>query len=191
MTAPKHQGPDGDVIEGAAVDGGLFTTQELAVPDLAEIQKILGAQAIPYREWAMAIARGEEFPTEAEEDPGFSIVAAILTAKTSAEVFAAMDLKRTEDILDSGPGARTKVMEISGATPLASTYEEGPGAFCVVKARWLDGGEQFTFSIGARAVQAAIMAHMANGWLPFTCILVRRRTQTRAGYYPLNLEAGS
>jgi hypothetical protein len=183
--------------EDTASSGDLFTpagrpaaNTDLAVPDLAEVQKILGAQAIPFKEWALAVAKGQEFPTEAEEDPGFSIVAAILTARTSAEVFAAMDLKRTEDILDNGPGARTPVMEISGAIPLASTFEEGPGAFSVVKARWLAEAENFTFSVGARAVQAAIMAHMINGWMPFTCVLVRRRTPTRAGYYPLNLEAG-
>lgn len=190
MPNPKDATDAADATEGVLFTGGESSTTDLAIPDLAEIQKILGASAIPYREWARSVARGEEFPTEAEEDPGFSIVAAILTARTSAEVFAAMDLKRTEDLLDSGPGARTNRMEISGATPLASTYEEGAGSFCVVKTRWLDGGEQFTFSIGARAVQAAIMAHMVNGWMPFTCVLVRRRTPTRAGYYPLNLEAG-
>jgi hypothetical protein len=162
----------------------------LAVPTQQELAAILGTRVIDMRGWISALAEQSKFEETEQEDAGLSIVRAILAAETSEQVFAAMAMRTSEELCPKDPGSRSQVMEFRGAFPLASTFEEGPSVFSVASVADVTSGEQFTFSVGARAVQAAFIAHMINGWYPFTFIMARRKKPTRAGFYPLNLERG-
>lgn len=162
----------------------------LALPDRAEIDKLLGAHVIPVREWVAALVEQEAFEETDAEDAALSIVRAILTADSPEAVFGAMQCISVKDLLGDDPGARSSVYQINGARPLASTFEEGPSCFCVIDAINLAEREHVTLSCGARAVQAAILAHMIHGWLPMRAVFTRRRKPTRRGFYPVNLESG-
>jgi hypothetical protein len=166
------------------------TSTALAIPTKAEMDKILGVRQIDFRAWATALLTSDTLEEEDTEEASLSILRAILTAETSEAVFAAMDLKSAEDLCGTEPGGSSNVLEISGAHPMASTFDEGPGSFAVFTARDLAEGADITFSCGARAVQAAVMTHMYQGWMPVKARLVRRSKPTRKGFYPLNLEAG-
>ena len=101
-----------------------------------------------------------------------------------------MQALSVKDLLGDDPGARTSVFEIRGATPLASSFEEGVSCFAIIDAWNLAEKTPVTLSCGARAVQAAILAHIIHGWLPMRAVFTRRRKPTRKGFYPVNLESG-
>jgi hypothetical protein len=162
----------------------------LAIPDAAQIAMLLDAKALPVVQWAGALLQRTEYEEDAGSDPGLDIVAAILGAETSVEVLAATSMRTVNDFIGTEPGAHSPLLRIHGAKPLASTFEEGPSCFAVIDCEIVAGGERFKLTCGARAVQAAILAHVYRGWLPFECILTRRLKPTRKGFYPLNLEAG-
>lgn len=160
----------------------------LAMPQLADIQRIMGTRIIPVVDWANALIEADLYDADTEEDTAFGLVKAIMLAESSEEVFARMDMRTAKEMLGEEPGARSNALEIYGAFPLKSTYEAGASCFAVVHCRDLAEGVQFSFSTGARAVQAAVLAHMVRGWCPFKATLTRRRRQTQKGFYPLNLE---
>jgi hypothetical protein len=162
----------------------------LEMPTQEQILDLLKPRSIPFLSWAAALMDQGDFAEEEAEASGLGIVASILTAATSEDVFAAMDMYGAERLIGTEPGGRSGLLEITGAIPLASTFDEGPSCFCIVSATVSETGERIQFSCGARAVQAAIMKHMSQGWLPFKAMLVRRRKPTRAGFYPINLERG-
>lgn len=162
----------------------------LAIPSRAEMAEILGTRATDFKGWVRALSDLADFVEEDKEDRGLSIVKAILTAETSEAVFAAMNLQSANDLCGTEPGGRSSVLEFTGATPLESKYEQGPSCFAIFYARDLAEGRDLSFSCGARAVQAAVIAHMVRGWMPFKASLVRRSKPTEAGFYPLNLESG-
>lgn len=180
----------------AAVGGrGLFTPAsppgtQLATIDSAELTALLGTHVIPVREWVAALMEAEQFEETDEEDAQLDMVRAILLAESPEQVFASMTVLSVKDLLGDDPGARSNVFEIHGATPLKSTYTEGPSAFAIIRARDLAQGLDVTLSCGARSVQAAIIAHMVHGWLPFKAVFTRKRKPTRRGFYPVNLESG-
>lgn len=162
----------------------------LALPTEAELVQLLGAAVIPVPEWIAALTKQAEFEETDEEDAALSIVRAILLASTPQEVFGAMNTQSVDELLGKDPGARTQVFEIYGATPLKSTYEEGPSCFAVIRAYDLAEQVPVTLSCGGVAVQSAILAHMLHGWLPMRAFFTRRRKPTRRGFYPINLESG-
>lgn len=163
---------------------------ELAIPDRAEIAQLLGARVIPVREWIAALTEQERFEETDSEDAALGIVRQILLAESPGQVFSAMQAVSVKELLGDDPGARSSVFEIRGATPLASSFEEGVSCFAIIDATNLAEREHVTLSCGARAVQAAILAHMLNGWLPMRAVFTRRRKPTRRGFYPVNLESG-
>lgn len=175
VAAEGHQAPPG---------------ASLAVPTQDELVKLLGANVIPVREWVSALTEQEQFEESDAEDAALSIVRSILLASSPEEVFGAMNTLSVKDLLGPDPGARSQVYEIHGATPLRSTFEEGVSCFAVIRAYDLAERAPVTLSCGARAVQAAILAHMLHGWLPMRAVFTRRRKPTRNGYYPVNLESG-
>jgi hypothetical protein len=162
----------------------------LAVTDEAQIAQLLEGRALPIVAWAGALLDRAEYEDDAASNPTLDIVAAILGAETSAEVLAATSMRTVEDLIGTEPGAHSPLLRIHGAKPLASTFEDGPSCFSVIDVEAVASGERFKLTCGARAVQAAILAHVYRGWLPFECILTRRLKATRRGFYPLNLEAG-
>jgi hypothetical protein len=154
------------------------------------IAGILRPHAIPYRDWAAALLNDDEF--EEGDDGGgvVSIIAAILTAETSEQALAATDMQNAVSLIGEEPGARSGWLEIYDGIPLKTTYEKGAPCFAVISYVDLETGTRRQFSCGARAVQGVLLKHMWQGWLPFRCVLTRRRKPTRSGFYPLNLEAG-
>jgi hypothetical protein len=187
--------PIADQAQAAVARPGDFTPatfpgQQLAIPTPAELEHLLGVRTIPVRSWLAALVDMERFEETNQEEAALSIVKAILTAETSEQVFATMDMLTAEDLIGKDPGARSDVLTITNGFPLASTFEEGASAFAVISAINKAEQREFSFSCGARAVQAAVVAHMIRGWMPFDCVLTRRRKPTRAGFYPLNLERG-
>lgn len=162
----------------------------VALPTEAELVQMLGVHTIPVRQWAAALMEQDAYEEDDQEDAGLSIVRAILLASTSEEIFAAMNTLSVKELLGEDPGSRSQVFEIHSASPLKSTYEEGPSCFAVIRAYDLAEKRWVTMSCGARAVQAAILAHMIRGLLPMRAVFVKRRKPTRKGYYPVNLESG-
>lgn len=175
---PIPAGPDG------------YTSGELAIPSRAEMMQILGSQSIPFRAWVAALMEAERFEDDAPEERASSIVRAILLAETSEAALAATDLKSADDLVGTEPGSRSNVLEIRGAKPLSSSYDDGPSCFAIIDARDLAEGADVMFSCGARAVQTVVMKHMWEGWTPFKAVLTRKRKPTQRGFYPLNLEGG-
>jgi hypothetical protein len=165
-------------------------TTQVAVPDATTIEQLLEGRALPVLQWAAALMDRAEYEDDAASNPSLDIVAAILGAETSAEALAATSMRTVEDLIGTEPGAHSPVLRIYGAKPLASTYEQGPSCFAIIDAEAVASGERFKLTCGARAVQAAILAHVYRGWCPFDAVLTRRLKKTRAGFYPLNLEAG-
>lgn len=163
---------------------------ELAIPDRDQILAVLGTRQVDYTAWAKALITGDPLEEDATDDAGLSIVRAILLAETSGQALAAVNMVTTDELIGTEPGARSNVLEIYSARPLASTYEDGAGSFCVIDARDLAEGRDLTFSCGALAVQTVLLACQMNGWMPLKCRLTRRAKPTRRGYYPLNLEGG-
>lgn len=166
------------------------TTGTVAVTSPTTIEQLLEGRAIPLIAWGQALMNTAAYEDSAESDPTLDIVAAILGAETSAEALAATSMRTVEDLIGTEPGAHSPLLRIHGAKPLASSYEQGPSCFAVIDAEIPETGERFKLTCGGRAVQAAILAHTYRGWLPFEAVLVRRLKKTRAGFYPLNLEAG-
>lgn len=183
--APAEQLPDGPVT-GRVVQAGTA----LAIPTEAELDQILGSRQIPMKQWIAALVAEEQFEETDEEDRALGMLRAIMLAESSEAVFAAMNVVSVKDLLGPDPGASSNVFEISGAQPLRSSYDEGPSAFALIHAYDLAEGYPVTLSTGARSVQAAVIAHMIRGWMPFKAKFSRKRRPTEAGYYPLNLERG-
>jgi hypothetical protein len=163
---------------------------QLAVLDAGTIEQLLEGRSLPVVQWAAALMNAQQYEEDADTDPTLDIIAAILGAETSAEVLAATSMRTVEDLIGTDPGAHSPLLRIHGAKPLASTFEDGPSCFAVVDVEEVASGQRYKLTCGARAVQAAILAHTYRGWLPFECILTRRLKATRRGFYPLNLEAG-
>lgn len=155
-----------------------------------ELAALLQGSAMPFLSWASALLTNTEFGEDTGADNSYGIIAAILSAESSEEAMKVADMTPVEELCPKTPGAHSPLLRITGATPLKSTFDEGPPCFCVVHAEIVATGEQITTSIGARAVQAVILKHIHAGWMPFEAVLTRRLKPTRAGFYPMNLEAG-
>lgn len=190
MTQIEHEAAAAAAAREAANAAAPAPGAELAIPDRAEIAKLLGARVIPVREWIGALTEQERFEETDSEDAALGIVRQILLAESPGQVFSAMQALSVKELLGEDPGARSSVFEIRGATPLASSFEEGVSCFAIIDAINLAEREHVTLSCGARAVQAAILAHMINGWMPMRAVFTRRRKPTRRGFYPVNLESG-
>ena len=156
----------------------------------ARVAELLGRHTISIEQWVTALLTGDEFDTPDPEESTLGILAQILTARTSEEALASLELERAKDMCGGQPGGHSQLLEIRGARPMASTFDEGAPCFCIVDAVYVHNGEPVRFTTGAKAVQAAIIAHIGNGWLPFQAILEIRRQPTAKGFYPLNLVAG-
>lgn len=178
---------DGRVVVPGTVTA---TSAAVAVIDDGTIEQLLEGRQLPVMQWAAALMERADYEEDAAANAGLDIIAAILGAQTSAEALAATTMRSVEELIGPDPGAHSPVLEITGATPLKSTFDDGPSCFAVISCTIVETGEQFKLTCGARAVQAAILAHVYRGWLPFRCILTRRLKPTRKGFYPLNLEAG-
>lgn len=185
-----EQAAVGAVLEANGHGTGHAPGTELEMLRPGELATLLGTHVIPVREWVRALAEQEAFEESDEEDAALGIVRQILMAKTSQEAFAAMNTLSVKDLLGDKPGAATNVFEFYGASPLKSTFEEGVSCFCVIRALDLSENTLVTMSCGSRAVQAFLIAHMVQGWMPVKARFVRRLKPTRNGYYPVNLEAG-
>lgn len=162
----------------------------LAIPQLAAVQAALGAHEIDVTAWARALAEQEQFTEADEEDRALSVLRAIVAAETPEAMFAAMDIRGVSDLLGPDPGARSNVYRIHSAKPVTSSFEEGLSCFAVITATDLAESTPVTLSCGGRAVQAALLALTARGWLPYDVKFTRRLKATANGFYPLNLEAG-
>jgi len=141
-------------------------------------------------EWAEALFNVGDFPDQDPDDATLAMLASILMAGSSEEVLVSMDLDRARALCGNEPGGHSALLIIRGARPVKSDFEEGPNCYVIVDAAVKADGKPCRFTTGARAVQAAILAHAANNWLPFEARLEIRRERTRRGFYPLNLVAG-
>src|SRR5215469_7054581 len=155
-----------------------------------EIERILTPYTITAIEWARLLFKVTEFPEQDPDDITNSMLASILMADSSEEVLSALSLDRAKELAGDEPGGHSPLLVIHGARPMKSDYDEGPPCYCIVDATVKATGKRIRFTTGAKAVQAAILAHVGHGWMPFEAILEIRRERTRRGYYPLNLVAG-
>lgn len=156
----------------------------------ARVAELLGQHTISLEQWVTALLTDAEFEAADPEEATLGILAQILTARTSEEALASLQLERAKDMCGGEPGGHSPLLEIRGARPMKSTFEEGATCFCIVDAVYVHNGEPVRFTTGAKAVQAAIIAHIGNGWLPFQAILEIRNQPTAKGFHPLNLVAG-
>lgn len=178
ITQPGHAGTLAPVGRGALT------------PFAQSIEQLLQPYTISLSEWAEALFGAREFAEVDPDETSLAMLAQILTATSSEEALASMELDRAKAMCGDEPGGHSPVLTIFGARPMRSEYEEGPNCYVIVDAVRKADGKPARFTTGARAVQAAILAHVANGWVPFDAILSIRSQRTRRGFYPLNLEAG-
>ena len=155
-----------------------------------QIADLLRPHTLDIRQWAEALFEVSEYPEQESDETTLAMLASILMAKSSEEALQSMNLNRAKELCGDEPGGHSPLLIITGARPIRSEYEDGANCYIIVDAYRKVDGTSARFTTGARAVQAAILAHVANGWLPFEAILTIRAQKTRRGFYPLNLEAG-
>jgi hypothetical protein len=170
----------GDSAPGTAV----------AVLDKAQVEQLLAPYTVNLTDWLRMLVTDSEYPEVEQDEIGIGILASILTASTSEEALRALDLQRAKTLCGGEPGGHSPLLEITGARALQSTFEDGPSCYCIVQATIVSTGERIQFTTGGRAVQAVIVKHLGEGWMPFQGILTIRREATKRGFYPLNLEFG-
>lgn len=154
------------------------------------IAALFDAPPLDIISWARALAENTGYDDDGDSSPELDMVVAILTAQSSEEAMAVTNVRTATDLCGTEPGGHSPLLVITGARPLKSTFKDGPPCFAIVDATIKATSERIKLSCGGRTVQAVILAHINRGWLPFECVLTRRLKATRAGYYPLNLEAG-
>ncbi|HEY6277149.1 MAG TPA: hypothetical protein VIX86_12550 [Streptosporangiaceae bacterium] len=182
--------PDSPSGRGDAAPAASQPGTELAVLSRAEVDLLLAPYTVSLQEWLKMLLTDAEFPEVEQDEIGIGLLASILTAETSEEALRALDLQRAKVLAGGEPGGHSPLLEITGARALRSTFEDGPSCYAIVQATILATGERIQFTTGARAVQAVIVKHIGEGWLPFRALLSIRRQATQRGFYPLNLEAG-
>lgn len=186
LTREAQDAPGEDTPSGTATPGAT-----LAVPfTQSELDRMLQPYQVDFRAWLTTLLTDTEYPEQSSEESALGMLAQILTAGDVDEMFAAMQMERAKDLCGNEPGGHSFVMDITGARPMKSTFEEGPGTFVICSAIEVASGRKFQFTTGARAVQASVAMAMHKGWMPLRCVLVIRSRATARGYYPLNLEAG-
>jgi hypothetical protein len=156
----------------------------------AELEMLLAPATLDYTSWLRSLLNDERLEEVDADEVGIGILASILLAETSEQALAALDLKRAKALCGGEPGGHSPLLVITGARGMVSSYEEGAPAYAIVSAIVKSTGERIQFTTGARAVQAVILKHIGEGWMPFEGVLTIRRHPTRRGYYPINLEAG-
>lgn len=174
---------------GQLVPAGQANT-EVAIRFREEIERLLQPYTMTATEWAFVLFEQREFPEQDPDEMTNAMLAQILMSGSSEEALSAMNLDRAKHLCGDEPGGHSPLLLIHGARPMKSEYEEGAPCYCIVDATILATGERIRFTTGARAVQACILAHIGNGWLPFRGMLEIRSQKTRRGFYPLNLVAG-
>lgn len=163
---------------------------ELTQPIAELLGELLQPYTIDLREWAQALFSVTEFAESDPDETSFAMLASILGAQSSEEALMSMELNRAKELCGGEPGGHSPLLIIRGARPMKSEYEEGANCYVIVDATEKHNGKPCRFTTGAKGVQAVILAHMVNGWMPFEGILTIRREKTKRGFYPLGLEAG-
>ncbi len=163
---------------------------EVAVPFSDSIEQLLAPHTVDLVTWVTSLVSGAEYPETDADEVGVGILATILTAKSSEEALSALNLERAKAMCGNKPGGHSPVLEITGARALKSTFQEGAPCYAIVDAIVCAKGERIRFTTGARAVQAVIIAHIGNGWMPFRAQLEIREQPTERGFHPLNLTLG-
>lgn len=163
---------------------------QVATFDRAALEQLLAPYTIGPLEWVRMLLTDAEFPEEATDEIGIGLLAAILSADSSEDALTALDLKRAKKLAGDEPGGHSPLLVITGARAVKSTFDEGASCYAIVDAVIKHSGEKIRFTTGARAVQAAIVKHVAEGWMPFEALLSIRAQPTAKGFHPLNLEAG-
>lgn len=183
-----------DQADQAAADPQMITPEpstEVATRlTRAEIDTLLAPHTIDMRTWLAGLLSNDDFPEQDPDEMALGMIAQILLAPTSEATLSAFDLDRAKEMCGNEPGGRSPVLEITGARPMKSEYEEGAACYVIVSAVRLVDGELVQFTTGSRAVQAVIFKHMHEGWMPFRAMLEIRKERTRRGFYPINLVAG-
>lgn len=165
-------------------------TPTLGNLDSAELDRLLAPATMDYTTWLRSLLTDERLEETDPEEAGIGILAAILLAETSEAALAAVDLKRAKALCGDTPGGKSPLLEITGARGMVSSFDEGAPAYAIIQATIISTGERIQFTTGARAIQAVVLKHIGEGWLPFRAILTMRAHPTKRGFYPLNLEAG-
>lgn len=163
---------------------------DLALRFNEEIERLLTPYTMTAIEWAQTLFNQRDFPDQDPDDVTNAMLASILMSGSSEEALSAMKLDRAKEMCGDEPGGHSPLLIIHGARPMKSDFEEGPPCYAIVDCTVKATGERVRFTTGARAVQAVILAHIGNGWLPFEALLEIRSQRTRRGFYPLNLVAG-
>jgi hypothetical protein len=183
--------PEIYAAEEAGETAAAAPSAAVAIPlTRAEIETMLAPHTLDMRAWLLAINSTEEYPDEDPEAQATSMLASILFARTSEEALSALQLARAIKLCGDEPGGKSPVLEIRGARPIKSDYEEGPRCYCIVEAVRLVDGESVRFTTGSKAVQTVILKHMFEGWMPFKAMLEIRSQATKRGYHPLNMVQG-
>lgn len=106
----------------------------------------------------------------------------ILGATTIDEILAPVGTTSAEDV------AGMK-LSIRGVRFNRSSFEDGPGVYCLIDATATDSGEAYTIACGARNVMAKLYrAHQLGVEIP-PVMIVKSKTATSNGYFPLDLVA--
>lgn len=159
-------------------------------PFQASLEQLLAPHTLDLQAWGEALFKVRDFPEQDPDEQTHAMLAQILMSGSSEEALAAMDLDRAKQLCGDEPGGHSPVLTITDARPVASEYEEGPACYVIVSAIVKHSGKRIRFTTGSAAIQAVILAHIGNGWMPFDGVLSIRSQKTRRGYYPLNLSAG-
>jgi hypothetical protein len=181
-----------DAIEPEDVPGVIVPRQkpgQLTQPIAQLLGDLLQPYTIDLRQWTEALFSVTEFEEADPDETSFAMLAQILGAQSSEEALMSLELNRAKELCGDEPGGKSPLLVVRGARPMKSEYEEGANCYVIVDAVEKASGNSARFTTGAKAVQAVILAHVVNEWMPFEGRLTIRRQKTRRGFYPLGLEA--
>lgn len=156
----------------------------------ADIEALLAPRTISLKQWLTGVLSEDEFPEDDPDEMALGMLASVMAAESSEEALAVFQMDRAKEMCGNTPGGRSNVLEILGARPLSSSFDEGAACYVIIRARDLAEGHIVQFTTGSRAIQVLLIKHITMGWLPFKARLEIRSQPTRRGFHPINLIAG-
>ena len=129
-------------------------------------------------------AHGEDVPSVDAESMQRDIVARILSAETMDDILAPVANVKAEDVLGVP-------LVIRGYRRLPSTKKDSSLRFYLLLDAVDPDGEPITVTCGSVNVMARIISLAHHGHLPCIVAITKAKTQTAAGYYPLDVAGRS
>lgn len=155
---------------------------EVLTPDVVPASSVPALTTMDDRVVTKYLDDMKNLAEHSDDDVQRAIVGRILASETAADVLAPQAIEHARDLVDQH-------LTLTGVRVQESDFEEGPGIYAVVNAVVMEDGRTTTFSCGGSNVLAQLYRLAQLNALPCDVVIKRSTKPTKAGYYPLWLEA--